>query len=130
MNGKISPKSSELAFDNVQPGDKFTKTVKVKYTGSLNAEVTTTIKDDYKNLASAAGITLDIQVNGKENGEIAPDTTFTVTLTAELPLGKEEKHSDTTGNRNNATATDKVFELDKFTDAVTISVRQLGSPEE
>ncbi|MGI6155662.1 MAG: hypothetical protein ACOYEB_06915 [Enterococcus lemanii] len=130
VNGKISPKSRELAFDNVQPGDKFTKTVKVKYTGSLNAEVTTTIKDDYKNLASAAGITLDIQVNGKENGEIAPDTTFTVTLTAELPLGKEEKHSDTTGNRNNATATDKVFELDKFTDAVTISVRQLGSPEE
>ena len=43
VNERISPTASELAFSNVQPGDKFTKTVKVTYDGTLNALVTTTL---------------------------------------------------------------------------------------
>lgn len=129
VNEQISQKTSALAFSNVQPGDKFTKTVKVTYDGTLNALVTTTIKENYKALAEDAGITLSIEVDGKENGKIAPNTTFTVTLTAELPLEEvKEQHSAANSNRNNAES--KLFDLNNFTDAVTISVKQLGAPQE
>lgn len=131
VNELISQKTSALAFTNVQPGDEFTKTVTVKYTGSLNALVTTTIQKDYQALASAAGIELDIKVEGKESGEIAPNDTFTVTLTAKLPLEGEEKYSDIQSNRNNGKeGSRKEFNLSDFTDAVTISVKQLGAPQE
>lgn len=128
-NTAIDKQESELAFTNVQPGDSFTKTVTVQYKGTLDGTVTVkpfTLDEVIK------GLNFKIKVDGTdvtENGVERPvvkDETFTVTLTATLPMGDEESHSSAETNRNNQE--NKVIDLTELEKAVEISVVQLGAP--
>lgn len=112
-----------VAFSNVQPGDVFTKTATVEYTGSLDGFVTVNqfTKEEFKK-----GLDYKILVDGKE---IDPEKkipvgkdkkTFTVSLEVTIPLLEEEY----TEERQNM-----VFNLNELADAVTFSVEQTGLPE-
>lgn len=128
-NTAIDQQESELAFNNVQPGDSFTKIVTVQYKGSLDGTVTV---NPFTPDQNSEGIDFKIKVDGTdvtENGvkrPVAKGETFTVTLTATLPMGDEESHSSGEINRNNQE--NKVIDLTSLENAVEISVVQLGEP--
>ncbi|MHC5269378.1 hypothetical protein ACYSNO_09380 [Enterococcus sp. LJL98] len=86
-------------FTNLQPGDFYTKTVKVAYTGSLNAKVTAKIKgetelkqDGFTYTVALAGLT-DGKVLAADDGE----KELTVTLTASVDYSEEPEKP---GSRN------------------------------
>ena len=126
-NTAIDQQESELAFTNVQPGDSFTKKVKVQYKGTLDGTVKV---NQFTPEQNSNGIDFKIEVDGADvtkNGVERPvvkDETFTVTLTATLPIEKEESHSASNSNRNNQV--NKVIDLTELEKAVEISVVQLG----
>lgn len=128
-NTAIDPKESDFDFTNVQPGDSFTKIVTVQYKGSLDGMVKVNQFTPEQNIE---GLVFEINVDGTDvtkNGverAVVQDETFTVTLTATLPIGDEESHSANEENRNNKV--DKVIDLTALEKAVEISVVQLGAP--
>lgn len=119
-NKKILPFGSEYDFSNVQPGDKFTKTATVTYTGSLDGVLTI----NQASLPKTGGLDYTIKVNGNaispndSSTVVSKDDPFEVTLEATVPLGEEEKYHETEGrNKNNGS----IIEL---SEAVTFTVEQ------
>lgn len=125
-NGKIiSTGVGEFDFQNVQPGDSFVKTVQVEYTGTLDGIVTVNQFTPEQNIE---GLVFEINVDGTDVTEkgverlVVKDETFTVTLTATLPL--EEKILEAPQDSRQG----KTFNLKGLENAVEISVVQLGAP--
>lgn len=120
------PSEGEYNFLNVQPGDVFTKTVKVTYTGSLDGQLTI----NQAPLPTKSGLNYTIQVkkgnvvidHAKESAVTKGDT-FTVILTATIPLyGEKEENSDSDNAGRNKENSE--INIDLLEDAVTFTVEQ------
>lgn len=109
-------------FTNLQPGDFYTKTVEVAYTGSLDAKVTAEIKGETE--LKQDGFTYTVDLAGLTDGKVLAagdgEKKLTVTLTASVDYS-EEPEKPGSRNRENAPS----LNLLDVKDLVTITAEQI-----
>lgn len=104
----------ENTYENLQPGDGFKKTVKIKYIGTLNA----TIDQKTADIASEDGFSYTIEFENEQGEkfdfteEITKDTVINVIFTAKVNDTKEEQNTNQ-------------LDLASLKNAVTLTVEQL-----
>lgn len=120
-----------ISFSNVLPGDTFTTTIDIKYTGSVDAEGSVKVKAenipedvDYnisvagESLASANGYSKDISFKGDSNDN-DESRIVKIVLTVQVPYNDAENFGES--SRNNGKGNNF---LKQFQDAITVTVNQ------
>ncbi|WP_461197693.1 hypothetical protein [Enterococcus sp. N249-2] len=129
-NKQISNKKGNY-FSNAQPGDTFTLTKTVQYTGTLDAKVFYTVSQDLQDQLKISGMSMNIEVlSGKDQSTatnisgnkfaIYPDEYIFISIVITIDPQSAEKYGDSTG-RNMVSNS---FDLSKASEAINITVEQ------
>lgn len=114
-NSEITNKDAQNSFENVRPGDAFTKTVTVTNTGSLKQKLTfttsTTLPDSIKDI-------FDVEITGANNGNLNPNGTIDVIIKLTL------KGIETGNSEQNKTIDFKTLNTIDF---VTVNATQVNA---
>lgn len=129
-NAKISNKVGN-SFANAQPGDTFTLTKTVQYTGSLDAKVFYTVSKGFEDQLDSSGMRLNIVVlSGDDRStaqdisgnkfDISPNDKIFVKIIITIDPKDAEKYNDSTGRNKDS----QTFDLSKASEAINITVEQ------
>ncbi|WP_312540613.1 hypothetical protein [Enterococcus sp.] len=129
-NKQISNKKGN-SFSNAQPGDTFTLTKTVQYTGTLDAKVFYTVSQDLQDQLKISGMSMNIEVlSGKDQATatnisgnkfaIYRDEYIFISIVITIDPQSAEKYGDSTG-RNMVSNS---FDLSKASEAINITVEQ------
>ncbi len=113
--------SDSNAYSNLRPGDYYTKTVTVEYTGTVAAKLTANVDGADANVAQATanGFEFKTTVDGLTNGAVVqPGATATITLKVGIPLSTTAETFGTSNNKEGG------ISLSGLADAVTVTASQ------
>lgn len=131
-NQKIKSETDKNQFSNLQPGDSYTMTKKVQYTGTLDAKVSYQDKTELYEEVSSKGFELSIKVEkisydqtatdlqGK-TVDIFPGETVNVTFTVSVPYKNAEAYNANLSRNKVETSS---LDLTEVENSVTITVTQ------
>lgn len=100
-NPNIEPKNTATTFTNVLPGDTFTKTITIPYTGTAKADITVKMSSQLpEGIAHSFTVTQNNTVTTIDKNEmvldtISPNETLSFNLTIHIPYGAENDARNT-----------------------------------